>query len=474
MPKLALSMIVRDAAATLRACLDSVKGAVDEIVIADTGSLDDTPAIGREYGAQVIHIPWENDFAAARNRALAEISADWVVSLDADEMLDPESARAIREFLAQDTAKGAAGHMALAAGYQITIRNYVLSLEDRIWDRPARPNDYRLAAAEKYPAYVEHENVRLFRRDPRIRFIGRVHESVGGAIEQAGLRLGRAPFIIHHFGLAGDSETRAKKNIFYRELGKRKVAEMPEHFQAHLELGLVELDNFDNTREARDHFDRAAALNPKFGTAWFFAGLSRVKLGEYRDALACLKKAQEQDYRTSFVFETAGDAHYNLGEFSKSAKNYKRAIRLAEDSPALETKLGLAMIRAGEAEEGLSKIRRALDRKPAHPEIHDRMILALAWLGKEKEAALAAEEKLRRVASPLPSDFLRSANLWRSLGETPRAAAVLHVGSVVYPQNEALREALEELSARDAGGVREVLERLTAGVEIGAGKGSQY
>src|SRR5271154_6187248 len=69
MPKIARSMIVRDSAATLRACLESVRGVADEIVIADTGSTDDTLAIAREFGARTIEIPWENDFAGARNHA---------------------------------------------------------------------------------------------------------------------------------------------------------------------------------------------------------------------------------------------------------------------------------------------------------------------------------------------------------------------------------------------------------------------
>jgi len=466
MPKLALSMIVRDAAATLRGCLDSAKGAVDEILIADTGSVDGTPEIAHEYGARFIHIPWENDFAAARNRALAEVTADWVLSLDADEMLDAESAREIRNFL----EKGASGQ---TAGVQVTIRNYVLSLEDRIWDRPARPNDSRLPAAQSYPAYVEHENVRLFRCDPRIRFLGRVHESVGASIEQAGLGLGRSRLLIHHFGLACDAETRARKNIFYRDLGRKKIAEMPDHFQAYLELGIVELDNFDNAREACEHFDRAAALNPKFGVAWFFAGLARVKLGEFRKALECVKKAQKLGHRTSFVFETSGDAHYNLGEFPQAAEAYERAMRILADRSLVQSKRGLAIVRTGQAEKGLATIREALEHKPVHAEIHDRLILALAWLAKDRDAAVAAEEKLRRVREPLPSDFLRAAKLWASLGESPRAAAVLHVGSVVYPQNAMLRQAIEELSARDAEDVKKVLERLTNEVGIGAGTGAR-
>ena len=316
MPKLALSMIVRDAAGTLAACLDSAKNVVDEIVIADTGSVDATPAIALQCGARVINVPWENDFAAARNQALAGITADWVLSLDADERLDPESASLIPPLLGANAI----------GGYQVTIRNYVMSLEDRIWDRPAKPNDSRLPAAQLYPAYVEHENVRLFRRDARIRFVGRVHESVGPSIEEFGLRLGRGQLLIHHFGLAADPETRARKNVFYRDLGRQKIVEMPDNPQAYLELGLVELDNFGNVAEALQHFERACALNPRLGVAWFFAGLAHFQLGSHREALRCLKRAQKQGHMTSFVSETIGDAHYNLGEFPQSVRAYKQAI----------------------------------------------------------------------------------------------------------------------------------------------------
>ena len=62
-------------------------------MVADTGSTDATPEVAEKHGARMIHIPWENDFASARNEALAAVTADWVLSLDADERLDPESAQ---------------------------------------------------------------------------------------------------------------------------------------------------------------------------------------------------------------------------------------------------------------------------------------------------------------------------------------------------------------------------------------------
>ena len=145
MTTVALSMIVRDAAATLAACLESVRGIVDEIVVADTGSTDETIAIATQYHAQVIRVAWADDFAAARNEALKAVKSDWVLVLDADERLDPSAASQIRALIGDEST----------AGYQVTVRNYVLSLEDRIWDRAAKPNDSEFPFAQNYPAYVE-------------------------------------------------------------------------------------------------------------------------------------------------------------------------------------------------------------------------------------------------------------------------------------------------------------------------------
>jgi glycosyltransferase involved in cell wall biosynthesis len=66
MPTLALSMIVRNAERDLPPCIESVRGAVNEIVIADTGSTDKTLEIAAALGTRVISIPWEDDFARER------------------------------------------------------------------------------------------------------------------------------------------------------------------------------------------------------------------------------------------------------------------------------------------------------------------------------------------------------------------------------------------------------------------------
>ena len=88
--------IVRNEAAVLAKSLDSLAGAVDELVVVDTGSEDDTAQIARSRGARVVSHEWREDFSEARNFALGELTADWVVFLDADEYFTPETRGRLR------------------------------------------------------------------------------------------------------------------------------------------------------------------------------------------------------------------------------------------------------------------------------------------------------------------------------------------------------------------------------------------
>ncbi|MGH9742305.1 MAG: tetratricopeptide repeat protein, partial [Candidatus Acidiferrum sp.] len=313
-----------------------------------------------------------------------------------------------------------------------------------VWDCAAKPNDSLLPAAKKYPGFVEHQNVRLFRRDKAIYFVGRVHESVGPRILELGGRLEAAPFSIHHFGLAMDAETRARKNHFYRELGREKIREMPENAQARLELGIVEMDNFGNLPEALALFEQACKLDRKLGVAWFFRGLTLVKLESYSAALESLVQAEKQGHKTSLAAETQGDAEYNLKDYSRASQSYKIALQRSPGNASLESKLGLSLLRLGKTSEGMRKLQRALARNPAAGELHDRLILALVWLDLLAEAAEAAEVKLKMSDEVHARDFLRAASLWTQARNSEKTGEVLLAGLRRYPDHDLLLRALRE------------------------------
>src|SRR5260370_38138730 len=86
-----LCMSGRNEAKNLKACLASVEGVADEIVVIDTGSVDDTQRIAEDCGARVYEFPWRDDFAAARNESIERATRDWILWLDGLARLPLES-----------------------------------------------------------------------------------------------------------------------------------------------------------------------------------------------------------------------------------------------------------------------------------------------------------------------------------------------------------------------------------------------
>ncbi len=88
MAEISLCMIVKNEEARLARCLESVRGAVDEIVILDTGSVDATKEVARRFTPRVYDYAWDDDFAAARNASFAYATRPFILWLDADDVLE--------------------------------------------------------------------------------------------------------------------------------------------------------------------------------------------------------------------------------------------------------------------------------------------------------------------------------------------------------------------------------------------------
>jgi len=155
--RLSVVVVTLNEAERLRACLESVAWA-DEIVVVDAESDDKTATIAREFTDRVVVRPWPG-YAAQKNTAIELATGDWILSLDADEVVSTDLAADVGRIL---TANGPAD------GYAVPRRNI-------FWGRWVRHGGL-------YPDW----QVRLFRRT-RGRFAARaVHESVSvdGRVER--------------------------------------------------------------------------------------------------------------------------------------------------------------------------------------------------------------------------------------------------------------------------------------------------
>lgn len=98
---LSLCMIVKNEEDTLGRCLDSVRAAVDEMIVVDTGSDDDTVAVAVSKGAKVYSFTWCDDFAAARNFSFSKASCEYIMWLDADDVIRPEQLNILKKLKAE-------------------------------------------------------------------------------------------------------------------------------------------------------------------------------------------------------------------------------------------------------------------------------------------------------------------------------------------------------------------------------------
>lgn len=103
MSRISAVLIIRNEEGRIENCLASLGGVVDEIVVVDTGSTDGSIEITRAHTARCYDFTWIDDFSAARNFALDQASGDYVLQIDADEVVDnpSEAGRLLRDFVAR-------------------------------------------------------------------------------------------------------------------------------------------------------------------------------------------------------------------------------------------------------------------------------------------------------------------------------------------------------------------------------------
>lgn len=387
MPTVELQMIVKDGvAAGLARCLASVAPFIDRIVIGDTGSSDATADIAREYGAELLSIPWENDFASARNRLLDQSRSDWILILDADESLDPAGASALRDlFLNPDVA-----------AYESWRWNYMRDSHTRLgWQSP-RPNPIVLEDSRPYPTFVPALTLRLFRSHPRVRYEGSVHETVTNSLSALNLRTAQADFIVHHFGHAEDSDAaRNRKNDLYQSLIEKKLAANAGDPQVLFELGLSELEHHRRPAAALVHFEQACALDSSFAAAWLFAGACLVRMGNPAEALQRLARAASLGLRNAVFCQTLGDAYFHAGRYAEASAAYTAATRQGDAAPLAVAKLGASEVHLGLIRQGLRRIENAIATDPAFSELYDILSAAALLAGDLPLAARTNETRLR-------------------------------------------------------------------------------
>lgn len=288
--ELSLCMIVRDEEKQLGACLDSVKDAVDEIIILDTGSTDGTKTLARSYTPHVFDYLWKDDFADARNTSFSYATKPFILWLDADDVLDP------------------------------TQREKLVALKARLHDSvDAVMMPYHYAFDEGGAPTLVFERERIVRRDAGFLFAGKVHEAmaVSGHVLHEDI-------IIRHTGRHGESSNRRNLEIYEKWIKSgEKMAARDWYYYAR------ELKNAGKTREAVKAFDVFLAMDGWIENridACVLKGECLWALGKRREAKRACFQAMESGAPRAETLCALGACFLEEGDLEAAAHWYRSAL----------------------------------------------------------------------------------------------------------------------------------------------------
>ncbi len=360
-PSLSLCMIVRNSSRTLRACLESIHLFVDELIVVDTGSSDDTVSIAEAFGATVRYFPWCDDFSAARNESIAAASRDWIFWMDSDDTIDAENGRKLRELVSRQHAPETLG--------------FVLQVHC--------PTPASLASHPSYATATVVDHVKVFRRHPDLRFSGRIHEQVLPSIRNLGGEVEWTDIWVCHSGSDTSLDGKARKH----------------------------------ERDIRI-LDAELAADPDHTFTLFNKGMTLLDMGKPDAALDCLCRslqlATKGDSHVRKLYAFITQAYTELGRPGTAIRACEQGLELCPEDLELMFRMGSLQQTVKQSEEAEGWFKRVIETRPArYFSSMDHGILGIkAWhnlaliyeqRGDLKPAADAWHQVLRYDSSNLPA-----------------------------------------------------------------------
>lgn len=411
---LSLCMIVKNEEDYIGRALSSVREISGEIVAVDTGSADKTIEIAKEFGAKIFNFEWNDDFSEAKNFMISKATGEWILSLDADEII---AKRDLQEIVRLTKEKA-------PFGYKFIQRTYLDKPNIVGW----APNPMDYPEGKDYPGFYPSPLVRLFRNDPRIRFRGKIHELVEPSMSEAGLLIQDTDIPIHHYGMirceqrsnqkmslyAELEEKRARENpqdvkllvraaFLYKEIGqfdkadrllKEVLSSIPDYADAYHELALLHEKKGDFP-EAEEFYKKAISYAKDNGVFHYNCGNYFKRRGQSDEAIKYLVRAKELNPRHFNTQYLLGEIYFNDGDMQRSLYHFQEAVCLYPNHSSARHNIGVIYYNLGNKELAAEAFKEAIRINPEYGMARFHLGLLYAESGKIVDARKEIESSLR-------------------------------------------------------------------------------
>ena len=255
---ISLCMLTKNEEKTLARAINSVKDAVDEIIIVDTGSKDKTKQIAETFTNKIYDFEWNDNFADARNFSISKATKEWILVFDADETIKKEDLPKIKGLTKNKSCLGyrliQKTHLNVSEiihpnkikGLETTSTTRSDMISEHVKNHPTKDSASKICRPSQRVVFnVEQSEAgrqvgnkkirnndkkifyrgicRLFQNKKGIKFTYPIHETVRDSIKSVGGKIGKSGITIHHYPKYDN-----KKKDYYLNLLKEKINEYPE------------------------------------------------------------------------------------------------------------------------------------------------------------------------------------------------------------------------------------------------------
>ena len=327
---ISLCMIVKNEENLIEQCISSVKNLADEIIIADTGSTDNTKQAAKnackKFGMQcrLIDFEWCDDFSAARNESLKHATKDWILILDADELIESKDLIEIRKLIEN------AGDI---CGFSLEQRSYINSFFEG-----ALENDSEFKPAREFPFYIRRNLVRLFRNGLGISFNHRVHELAEDSMTQKNLKAKKVGVILHHFGSLKDAAIIKHKTEQYSIMILKQLEENPGSARYNYQAARMYLGQNDFA-SALKFLGKTAKINPQYKLIFSEIAKVYLKMSDKKKAIHYFKKSMRQNPDDASCANNLAVVYMSMGKKEQAKEILENEQKKHPDNKALRYNL---------------------------------------------------------------------------------------------------------------------------------------
>ncbi|MEK6984003.1 MAG: glycosyltransferase [Nanoarchaeota archaeon] len=313
-------MIAKNEELFLETCLDSIKDSVDEIIVVDTGSTDKTKEIAKRFHAKVIDFKWMDDFSAARNESLNHATKDWILALDADEVIEGKDLKKIKD-LVRDPQDN--------VGFALEQRSYIYK-----YFEGAVENNLDFYLVKQYPFYIRNCLVRLFKNHLGLHFKHRVHELIEDSIVEKNFKFKKSEIILHHFGSVKNEANVLGKSEQYSRIILKQLEECPESDRYNYQAGKMCLGRND-FMGALKFFGKTAKINSNYKLVFSEIGKIYLQMNDSNRAAEYFKKSMKFNPDNPSPANNLAVAYMSIGKFDKAKVLLEEQLRKHPGNKAL-------------------------------------------------------------------------------------------------------------------------------------------